>query len=58
MRNSNSSLTEIVVSQTQLLKGAVQRAKAFSIPKSIYIPIIRKLNNWYNVLAKVGQLIV
>jgi len=47
MRNNNPSLTEIVVSQTQLLKGAVQRAKAFSIPKSIYIPVIRKINSWY-----------
>jgi len=47
MRNNNIRSKEIVVSQTQLLKGAVQRAKAFSIPKSIYIPIIKKINHWY-----------
>jgi hypothetical protein len=31
----------------KLQKGAVQRAKALSIPKKIYIPIIQKLVKWY-----------
>jgi hypothetical protein len=48
MRINNRS-KEIVVSQTQLLKGAVQRAKAFSVPKRIYIPIIKKINSWYKL---------
>lgn len=47
MKTSNPRFTEIGVSQTQLLQGAVQRAKAFSIPKRIYFPIIKKIGKWY-----------
>lgn len=43
----NNRFKEIVVSQTQLLQGAVQRAKCLSVPKSIYIPVIQKINCWY-----------
>jgi hypothetical protein len=35
------------LSTTKLKKGSVQRAKALSIPKKIYLPIIRKVDKWY-----------
>lgn len=46
MRITKPRFKEIGASRTQLLQGAVQRAKAFSIPKRIYVPIIKKIDNW------------
>jgi len=34
------------ISISKLEKGSVQRAKALSIPKSIYIPILRRVKMW------------
>lgn len=35
------------LSMTKLQKGAVQKARAFSVPKRIYIPILKDISRWY-----------